>query len=146
MEVFVQGGANLGADVSTSSTSYQQISDLSFTVKPNMTYFLFYYLLFRCSLFSVKLDLDYPAGLVTNPYNIYIPSLIGGIASITQGVNSATDGVLVPAANTDYIATIQGVIKTGANVGAVVPKFASNNVLSTCTIKAGSGLALIVYK
>lgn len=142
MKRFVSSSAYVAGDISTASTNLQNITGLEISLTPNEMYSFLYFIVFQASLplSSIKLDLSYPANPASITYNITIPGLVAAVVKPIFGFNSITDGIAVISENTDYLAMIEGRIINGSTAGTIIPQFASNNALSTATIKTMSCL------
>lgn len=119
--------------------------DLSFAVEAGKTYYFLFQCIFQTSDLNngLSLGVTFPtfvpptvvAGIVRIPFSS------AGSSSMWAGPIVSSDGLITatqaPAANTNYMATIEGIITPGED-GTLQVRFAGETVLATVTMKAGS--------
>lgn len=128
-------------NISTSSTTLVNITGLNFNVTADGYYHFRFLIPFRSSVTGtgLKLALSVPEYSVFSA-KAYIPRAADGAGAEFQGwITSSDDSVIgsgVQTANTDYLATIEGVIKPTSD-GIVQARFASETT-NVITIREGS--------
>lgn len=119
--------------------------DLSFAVEAGKTYYFIFQCIFQTSDLNngLSLGVTFPtfvpptviAGIVRIPFSS------AGSSSMWAGPIVSSDGLITatqaPAANTNYMATIEGIITPGED-GTLQVRFAGETVTATVTMKAGS--------
>ena len=128
------------SDQSTTSTTPVAADALSLALAANSTYFFRFDVIFRSSNASgsIKIEMVPPAGVVSSTFVIQIPSAVLGAMTYITSFDPAGEGAAIISTDTNYVATITGIISTGATPGSVAVKFGTTNSNFTCTIKAGS--------
>jgi hypothetical protein len=133
------------ADQASSVTTLANATGLSFAVAAGTTYRFNGYIVFRTAATTtgLKLAATVPAFTVFAAA-VNIPLAADGSGGMWHGwLTSSGDSVTatgVQAANTDYVAVIQGVLIPSAS-GTFQLQFASEVALSAATIRPGSHLA-----
>lgn len=131
--IFAQSSKEVLSDQVITGTTVVVITELACEVNPGARAHFLFYILFQQSLLtdSIRLDLNFPTSPVSIVYNITVP----GIATTS---NAPAIGTALTAANTSYLAKIEGYLANGPNAGLLQPKCASTGVASSITVKANS--------
>lgn len=135
----------LSSDVPSTATALANISTLAFAVVAGTTYNFTARLVFRAAATTtgIRLGATFP-GVTAFAANASALFAADGSDAVFQGaLTSSGDSVLstgVPAANTDYLAVIEGVIVPSAS-GTLQLQFATEVAGSAATVRAGSSLA-----
>jgi hypothetical protein len=118
----------------TSSTTLQSTTGLGFTLAAYTTYSFDYFIIFQTS--------GTGTGIGLSVYGPSTPSMISYTINIPQGSSDGKDSLFSgwgttntdqvvsiesPAGTTNHVARIQGVIRTGANGGTLLPRFRSED-------------------
>lgn len=135
----------LGTDRTQSTVSPADVTGLSFSVVSGVTYTFYFWVVFQTAAQAtgIQLALNGPATSLL-VYNVGIP-----IASTSQvigrrrGYDVLSTGSAVDAANSNLLATIEGVITPSAD-GTLIVRYASEIAASAVTVKAASGGVLRV--
>ena len=141
----------LGADISPAftRTTVSNATGLSFAVAPDTTYSFRFEVLFRSAATTtgLKVAVTCPASPATFSYKARIPAAADGVAGEFQGWGTTSGDVItatgVQAANTTYLATVEGVLRTGAAGGTLQLQVGTEVNASAITIKAYSGGTLL---
>jgi hypothetical protein len=133
------------------STTLGNANGLSFSVNANTYYHYKFVVVFRTAATTtgIRLSVTTPASPTVFSGKAQIPIAIDGAGGEWQGWITASDdaviGTGVQAANTDYIAIVEGNILTGATAGTIQLRFASEVAGSNVTIRNGSFGQLTTY-
>lgn len=139
----------ISADQTNNTTTLSSINGLSLAVVNGSYYKFKAVLIFRTAATTtgIRLGITCPAFTVFSA-KAEIPMAADGVGGDMQGyITSSGDSVLttaVAAANTDFIAVINGVIKPSAN-GTLQLQFASEVALSNAVIRDGSYIEYETY-
>lgn len=132
---------------SSQASSVTTLADITGLVVPliaNATYQFEYWLPFRSAALTTGLGLamNGPVSPALITYNVSIPFAVDGADAIFEGVGTAYEDVTlstgVVAINTDYLAKIDGIIRTGAAGGNLAPRVRSEVAASAVTIQQGA--------
>lgn len=131
--IYSQSAKEVLSDQVISGTSMVGITELACAVNASARSYFNFHVLFQQSLLtdSIRMDLSYPSNPVSIVYTVSVP----GVASTS---NSPGIGTSLAAANTNYLAKIEGSLVNGQNEGILQPQVASTGALSSITIKANS--------
>lgn len=131
------------ADQSDATGTLADITDLLFSVTSGTTYAFRFYVIYQSTLTNtgLKVALTFPA-VTTFAAEAHIPTSTSGTAAETQGaITQSGDSVqatATPAATTNYVATVEGIITPSAS-GTLQCQFAAESgATGTITVKAGS--------
>lgn len=121
-------------DQTSTSTSYADVTDLSFSVLANKTYFIETYLYVTNSLVSgstygTHISMNGPAS----------PTFLGMI-SYSAGSVSGYDTDNSLGIGSSILMRVDAIFKNGANAGTLTLRVRAKNGTSTSTVKAGSTL------
>ncbi len=143
MDKFTQIALDVAADQQITGTILGGVSELACPVQPNDKCYFKFCILFQQSLLtsSMKLDLFFPSNPAKIVYNIVMPAASGAVDATVTSTNRVCIGSTLIAANTDYLAQIDGVLINGVNSGLLQPQFASSG-LGTVTVRAGSSAVM----
>lgn len=130
----------LTGDVSTTSASFVDVSGMTFSIGANAVYNFEYTMVFQSSNTGTGTGWS-----VSGPAS---PTMVAGRVEFAQSAGNAVTFITaydtgaavssVPAANTNYIAAIKGIIVNGANAGTLALRFVRSGAANTITAKAGS--------
>jgi hypothetical protein len=131
----------LGSDQSTSSTSYQDATGLSFSVEANANYHFGFFVLFQASGTSVGIDLaiNGPASPTKIMYHVYLydGTTTNVFTQFYRAYDSGQALTGVDTANTDVPGWIWGNLSNGANSGTLIVRFKGPG-LGTVRVMTGS--------
>ena len=131
--------ARASSPVQVSSTTLADVSSMSVQLAPNSTYRITLYVRFQsaANTTGIRLGLTTPTGSTISA-QVSIPVKADSTSGVLQGsIIASGDSVLgtgVEAANTPYIATIFGVVSTGATGGSLQLRAASEINGSAVTV------------
>lgn len=135
--------AILSADQTTSASSpLQTATNMAFALLPNSTYTFKFWVIFRSASSSngIRIGLTFPS-VYRFSASVEIPVTADGTGGTHQGYltfsGDAVIGTAVQAANTDYVAIVEGIIRVSI-AGNLQLVFASENSGTTVTIREGT--------
>ena len=135
----------LGSTQSTTSTTLVDCTGLSVSVAANSTYQIEGFILFQSTNATngVGVSLKGPASPTEIAFNIQLARTAStGLNSNAKAYDEFTAMVDVGAANTTYLAVMNGALVNGANAGTLQVRFASETGGATAKIMAGSSIRL----
>jgi len=129
------------ADVQNTATSYIDATGLSFSLAANTTYVFQFFVRFQTVATTTGINLSIngpasPAFVIFMVVTAATATTLWGTCRRAYDTGAATTGVDL--ANADVLATITGLIRTGASGGTLIVRFASEVAGSAVTIKAES--------
>lgn len=133
------------ADVANSTTTFADITGLSFAVVANKTYIFEAWLIFQSSTSTVGIKVagNGPASPTAFVLNAHIPINITLYASdsmlASRAYDTGTPSVSVDTINANLLCEVRGILRNGASAGTFALRFAAE-AAGTVTIKAGSVL------
>lgn len=135
--------ARVQSDATNSTTTLSNVTDLVFSAAANTDYLVNAYVLFRTAATTTGLGL---AVTVPNAASVTYTALVPNAADAASAAwfgwgTSSGDKVQatgVQAANTDYLASLTGIARVGANAGNVQLQFCSEVGTSLVTVRMGS--------
>lgn len=133
----------LGSAVSNSTVTLADITGLSFSALANADYIFEAWLIFQSAATAtgIALAANGPASPVAFVMQRAVQlTLTTGVLGHARAYNSGAASASVDTANVDCIATLNGILRNGANAGTFVLRFASEVAGSAVTIKVGSVL------
>jgi len=140
MNKLSQVALDVASDQAVSGTVLTAVTELSCPVAANDRCYFNFYIVFQHTLIteSLKLDIGFPTSPASIVYNIVVPNAVAGADAAIFSFNRVATGSLLVSANTDYMASISGVLINGSNAGILQPKVSSTAGLGTVTVRAGS--------
>lgn len=137
---------SIPADIETTGTVFVNAAGLALDVAANSTYKFDFIVVFRTAALTTGLGLAVtgPASPMTFAYQREIPTTTAAINALQAFTDdgSAAPTASIDVANADRMATVCGVIKTGASAGVIQLRFKSEVNASKVILRAGSGGAL----
>lgn len=137
---------NKAADQAISTTTLADVTDLTFALAANTKYHFRFIAIFRSA--ATTTGIGFSVNGPATPTSLAVGvTITGTIASATAGYwgsyfFTAYDGggltTGVSATATDYVATVEGYIQTGATAGNIVLRCKSEVAASAVTVRAGS--------
>jgi hypothetical protein len=130
----------LTADVSNSTVTLADITGLSFAVEANKDYFFEAELIFQTAATTtgISLAVNGPASPVSCTLTGLVSMATLARASWSYHYDNAMTTPDVFAANTNFPASMRGILRNGVTAGTLILRFASEVASSVVTIKAGS--------
>lgn len=136
----------LGADQTNSTTSFADVTGLSFSVAAATKYLIYTLAIFQTDTVTtgIKFSLNGPAAASLILFNHSIPTATtsalnrSGRAFDTTAASTGIDII-----NTSTLITLDAIFVNGANAGTLSLRFASEVDTSVVTVKAGS---VLVYQ
>ncbi|MGH3080539.1 MAG: hypothetical protein ACRDNH_05315 [Gaiellaceae bacterium] len=119
------------ADDTTTGTALANTTGLDFTLTANTSYTFEYFILFQSAAANTGMGLavNGPAAPTVVSYTIQTPQAADANNAMFNGWGTYLDDPVqaasVQTANTTYVARINGVIRTGASGGTLLPRFRS---------------------
>jgi hypothetical protein len=133
----------------TTLTTLQSPTELSFTLAANTTYTFDYFIVFQSASTGsgIALAVNGPASPTLISYTVNIPQAASdGKDAMLFGWGTALNDQVVsieaPAAATNLVARIHGVIRTGASGGTLLPRFRTEESGQSVSIRTYSWGAL----
>jgi len=132
----------LAADQSTTGSSMTSVPSVAFALLPNNTYTFKFWVMFRSSSSTngIRLGLTFPV-VVRFAASVAIPIAADGTSAVLMGwLTSSGDSVIgtaVQAANTDYMAFVEGTIRVSV-AGNLQLTYASENSGTSVTVRLGT--------
>lgn len=134
----------LASQQTTTSTTFADLTGLSFSVAINSTYIFDAYIVWQSNdiNYGIGFSINGPAGKTYAVATAYIPTAAAGvfIMSIPDYNLPNITSAAPQAANTDYISTMRGIIKIGGTSGTLQIVWRSENASGTMTAQIGSTL------
>ena len=131
----------LTADRTSTVTSFANITDLTFNVLANTDYIFEAFLLFRSATTTtgIAFAATVPASPVAFAMYRTIPiSLTATAVGESRANDSGAASSGVDTVNVDNIALLTGILRNGANAGAVTLRFASEVAATSVIVRTGS--------
>jgi hypothetical protein len=142
----------LTADLTAqTTTTLADATGLSFAAAANTYYHFKFVVVFRTAATTTGIQLSVAAPATPTVFSAKASIAIAadGASGEWQGwitaSNDAVIGTGVQAANTDYVAIVEGTIRTGATAGTVQLRYASEVAASAVTIRNGSLAIITTY-
>lgn len=132
----------LGSDQTTTSTSYADITGLSFSVAASTNYFFMAWLIYRSSDVNEGpgFSVNGPASPTLIKYYNFIPqSAAGAVTRSGRDYDIGAVATTTDVADSDVLAYVEGYLRNGSNAGTLALRFRTD-VAATITVKAGSVL------
>ena len=135
----------LTADRTNNTTSFADITDLSFTALANKTYIIEAWLVFQSNTQTtgIKFALNGPASPTIVVLNAHIPIALTLYASsnmlAARAYNTGTPSISVDTINANLLCKIDALVKNGSTQGTVALRFAAE---TTGTVKVMMGSVL----
>lgn len=120
-----RGTMRKSADQTFTTTTLANVTDMSFAVAASQDYYFKFVVMFQSTTTTsgIGLGVTCPASPTGITYAVSIYSAAAGTAGAFQGVSSASGTAVLTtaavAANTNYTATIEGILSNGANAGTL---------------------------
>lgn len=130
------------SDVTNSTTTFADVTGLTFAVAPNTDYIFEAWLIFQSNTAAcgIKFAVNGPASPTAVVIQTHIPTTL---TALTHGAaiayNSGTASASVAVINTSYLGRVTGIIRNGANSGTLAIRFAAE---TTGIVKIMTGSVL----
>jgi len=137
--------ARVANDVTNSTTTFANVTGLTFPIGVNEDYIFEAWLIFQSNTVGtgIKFACNGPASPVAVVMNAHIPIALTLYASCvtlaSRAYDTGTPSVSVDAINSNLLCKIDGMIRNGGNAGTVAIRFAAETT-GIVTIKMGSVL------
>ncbi len=137
--------ARTTGDVSNSTTSFADVTGLSFAVEPNKDYIFEAWLIFQSNTLTtgIKFAINGPGSPAAVAMIAHIPISLGLYASCvtlaSRAYNVGTASASVDIINANLLCKIDGLFRNGANAGTLTIRFAAE---TTGTVKVMTGSVL----
>ena len=134
--------ARTTGDVSNSTTTFTNVTGLTFTPAINTDYVFEALLIFQSNTAGtgIKFAVNGPASPIAVAIQTYIPiSLVSTTLGGARGYDSGTASASVDTINSNLLARVVGIIRNGGNLGTFAIRFAAE---TTGTVKVMTGSTL----
>lgn len=130
----------LTGNISSSSSTFTNITGLSFDIEANTTYMFEFVILFTSPATGTGagFSLNGPSSPTTFGGRVESHQAAGNIVSFMTAYDVGSIASGVASAGATYTAVIQGVIVNGANAGTLIARMARGGTANNITVKAGS--------
>ncbi len=134
----------LAADITTAAGALGNAAGMALAVKSNTSYAFKFFVRYRSNNVAAGIGLAIGTlAFSTQDYTVRIAAAAAGLGPPVEGTRRAANVVAtsftVDIINSNLLATVEGLITTGATSGNIQLRWLSSDGVSTITMRAGSG-------